>query len=64
MNSHNTKSTVTYHKTPVVTDRNILESKVISSTLTKQTELALDDDHDLGTDPYNATGQHVTLRKD
>ncbi len=64
MNSHNTKATATYHKTPIITDQSIVESKIVSSSLTQQTELALDDDYDLGSDPYNATGQHVVLRKE
>ncbi len=64
MNSHNTRATATYHKTPITTNRNTVESKIVSSSLTHQTELALDDDYDLGTDPYNATGQHVVLKKE
>lgn len=63
MNSHNTKQDFSFHKTPVVTEQSIAEAEVISSVLTQQTELALDDDFDTGTDPYNATGQHVVLEK-
>lgn len=61
MSSHNTRTEFTFHKTPVVTEEAITEAEVISSALTMQTELALDDDYDLGTDPYNATGQHVVV---
>ncbi len=63
MNSHNTKQDFSFHKTPVVTDKSIADAKVISSALTQQTELALDDEFDPGSDPYNATGQHVILKK-
>ncbi len=61
MNSHNTKQDFSFHKTPVVTDKSIADAAVISSALTQQTELALDNEFDTGSDPYNATGQHVIL---
>ena len=63
MNSHNTKPEFSFHKTPVVTEKSIAEAEVIGSTLTQQAELALDDDFDTGSDPYNATGQHVVLKR-
>ncbi len=63
MNSHNTKPGMAFHKTPAVTEKNIAEANVISAALTVQTELRLDDDFDQGTDPYNATGQHMIVAK-
>ena len=49
------------HKTPVASEESIAAAKVFSSSLIVQTELSLDDNFDLGTDPYNSTGQHVIL---
>ena len=63
MNSHNVKPDFSFHKTPIVTEKSSAESEIISVALTQQTELALDDDYDTGSDPYNATGQHVVLNK-
>jgi len=61
MNSHNPKPEMSYHKTPAASAESIAEARVLSSSLIVQTELSLDDDFDLGTDPYNSTGQHVIL---
>jgi len=61
MNSHNTKPDMSYHKTPVTSDESIAEAEVVSASLVTQSELSLDDDFDLGTDPYNSTGQHIIL---
>ncbi|MDE0754571.1 MAG: hypothetical protein OSB26_07970 [Woeseiaceae bacterium] len=61
MRSHNTKPGFSFHKTPIVTKESIADAEVISAVLTQQTELALDDEFDTGSDPYNATGQHVGL---
>lgn len=61
MNSHNPKPEMSHHKTPVASEDSIAAAKVLSSSLIVQTELSLDDDFDLGTDPYNSTGQHVIL---
>lgn len=61
MNSHNTKPETSYHKTPATSDESIAEAAVLSTSLVTQSELSLDDDFDLGTDPYNSTGQHVVL---
>jgi len=52
---------MSYHKTPVTSDESIAAANVLSSSLVVQTELSLDDEFDLGTDPYNSTGQHVIL---
>lgn len=62
MNSHNTKLDFTYHKTPVVADTDAKEAELVSASLTNESGLQLDDDFDLGCDPYNATGQHVVIK--
>ena len=62
MNSHNTKPSFAFHKTPVVTDSDKEEAEVVSTSLTLDTDLAIADDGDSGCDPYNSTGQHVILR--
>lgn len=61
MNSHNPKPEMSYHKTPAASKERIAAAKVLTSSLVVQAELSLDDDFDLGTDPYNSTGQHVVL---
>lgn len=61
MNSHNPKTEMSTHKTPVASEESIAAAKALTSSLVVQTELSLDDDFDLGTDPYNSTGQHVVL---
>jgi hypothetical protein len=62
MNSHNTKQDVSFHKTPVVTEKSIADAEIISSALTQQAELSLDGDFDTGSDPYNATEQKIILK--
>lgn len=61
MNSHNTKPTFAFHKTPVVTDDDIETSKRVSASLTAA-ELAIADEVDSYCDPYNSTGKHVVLK--
>jgi hypothetical protein len=61
MNSHNTKQAFTYHRTPRVTNAEKENAKVISTTLVRNSELAIAPDND-GCDPYNSTGQHVVIK--
>ncbi len=63
MNSHNTKPAFSFHKTPVANDSALEEAKVISSKLTGEADLTINDDMEQGCDPYNATGQHLILRQ-
>jgi hypothetical protein len=63
MNSHNAKSAFSYHKTPVADDSALKEAEVISSKLTVDANLTIDEDPEQGCDPYNATGQHVILQQ-
>ena len=61
MNSHNTKSSFVFHKTPATTEADKEDAEVVSTTLTSNTGLSIADDADAGSDPYNNTGQHVVL---
>lgn len=63
MNTQKTKPDFSFHKTPVVTEDVVAEAEMISASLSIQGNLSLDDDMDLGCDPYNTTGQHVVLRQ-
>ena len=63
MNSHNAKPVFSYYKTPVADDSALEEARVISSKLTGDANLTIDDDPEQGCDPYNATGQHIILRQ-
>jgi len=63
MSSHNTKSSFSYHKTPVADNSAVEEARVISMKLTSETNLSIDDDMEQGCDPYNTTGQHIILRQ-
>ena len=61
MNSHNTKAGFAFHKTPVRTADDSRDAKHASTSL-KSAELAIADDTDAWTDPYNSTGKHVILK--
>ena len=61
MNSHNTKPTFAFHKTPAVTKDDKEEAEVVSASLTTA-DLAIADDVNDFCDPYNSTGKHVVLK--
>ena len=61
MNSHNTKPTFAFHKTPGVTKDDKDEAEVVSASLSAA-ELAIAEDSDDFCDPYNSTGKHVVLK--
>lgn len=61
MNSHNTRPSHAYHKTPIAAGKSAARADVFNARLAVQTELRIDDDTDIGGDPYNSTGQHVIL---
>ena len=63
MNSHNAKLVFSFHQTPVADDSALENAKIISSKLTSEVDLSIDDDLELGCDPYNTTGQHLILRQ-
>ena len=61
MNSHNTKPTFAFHKTPVVTDEDRDERKIVSTSLSAA-DLTIAEDANDFCDPYNSTGKHVVLK--
>ena len=63
MNSHNAKAAFTSHKTPVADDSALKDARIISSKLTSETNLSIDDDLEQGCDPYNTTGQHIIVQQ-
>jgi len=63
MNSHNTKPDLAFYKTPVLDKEDIEEAKVVSTRLSNDANLVIEDDPDTGFDPYNSTGQHVILQQ-
>jgi len=62
MNSHNTKPTFAFHKTPVATEDDRQATEVVRNKLAKNARLAIADDADICCDPYNSTGKHVILK--
>ena len=62
MNSHNpkTESVIRSESVRITDDRE--EVRVIKSGLHEATELSISEDDDIGSDPYNSTGQHVIIR--
>jgi len=62
MNSHNTKPTYSFHKTPVITDSGNDEAEVVSTSLVRNVDLKIVDEEISGCDPYNSTGQHVVIK--
>lgn len=63
MNSHNTKPEFSIYKTPALGKDDIEEAKIVSTRLTGDVNLTIEDDSDSGFDPYNTTGQHLILRQ-
>ena len=61
MNSHNTKPTYAFHKTPAVTKDDKDKAEVVSASL-NTADLAIADDVNDFCDPYNSTGKHVVLK--
>ena len=64
MNSHNAKSTTTVRKAPVRLDTDLHDVQVLRSSIKDVDGLAIADDHDIGGDPYNCTGQHCIIKTD
>ena len=59
MKPQSSKPDTSFHKTPAPDKA---KSEVLSSTLIRDVDLAIDDDSEPDCDPYNATGQHVMLK--
>ena len=62
MNSHNPKTESVVSKKPARIEADQEEVRVIKTNLVEAADLAISDDIDTGSDPYNSTGQHVIIR--
>ena len=62
MNSHSTKTESVVKNVSVQITAKPEEPRVIASNLIEATELAISEDDDTGSDPYNSTGQHVIIK--
>ena len=63
MNSHNAKPQFSFYKTPARDKDDIEEAKIVSTRLTSDANLSIEEDADTGCDPYNTTGQHLILQR-
>ena len=62
MDGQKTRKTEVARKAPIRAQSRLWDSvRVLDSRLGEIDELAIDEDFDLGGDPYNSTGQHVIL---
>ena len=62
MNSHNTKTEPAPGIKSVRIASDEEDVRVVSANLIEAAELSISDDDDLGSDPYNSTGQHVIIK--
>lgn len=62
MDGQKTRKTEVARKAPVRVQAGLWDNvRVLDSKLGEIDELTIDEDYDLGGDPYNSTGQHVIL---
>ena len=62
MDGQKTRKTEVARKAPVRVQTGLWDNvRVLDSKLGEIDELNIDEDYDLGGDPYNSTGQHVIL---
>ena len=61
MNSHNAKTESIVKNVSVQITAEPEEPRVIASNLVELADLAISEDDDKGSDPYNSTGQHVII---
>jgi hypothetical protein len=62
MDGQKTRKTDVVRKAPLRVQAGLWDNvRVLDSKLGEIDELAIDEDFDLGGDPYNSTGQHVIL---
>lgn len=63
MDTSKTRPVATAHKSPVRVETDLRNNvQVLQSKLSDIEELAIDDDFDMGGDPYNSTGQHAIVK--
>jgi len=61
MNSHNTESYLVAGNKPADSDADEDERRVVKTSLFEAVDLAVSEEDDKGSDPYNSTGQHVII---
>ena len=59
MNSHNADKVVRDESVTVGADEDRV--RVLKADVANESELRIEDDFDLGGDPYNSTGRHVII---
>ena len=62
MNSHNAKTESVVKNVSVQITAEPEDPRVIASNLVELADLAISEDDDKGSDPYNSTGQHVIIK--
>ena len=63
METSKTRPVTTARKSPVKVETDLRNNvQVLHSKLNEIDELAIDEDFDLGGDPYNGAGQHAIVR--
>ena len=62
MNSHNAKTESVVKNVSVQITAEPEGPRVIASNLVESADLAISEDDDRGSDPYNSTGQHVIIK--
>jgi hypothetical protein len=61
MNSHNTDSDLVAGNKPADSVADEDETRAIKTSLFDAADLAVSEEDDKGSDPYNSTGQHVII---
>ncbi len=60
MDSHNIYKAANDDSVRIETDEK--DARVLRADLAHEDELSIDEDFDLGGDPYNSTGRHVIIK--
>ncbi|NIO42879.1 MAG: hypothetical protein GTO41_23625 [Burkholderiales bacterium] len=61
MNSHKTKEEKVGKNEPICIETDHKDVRILRSRIQPTPELSIQDDDDIGGDPYNSTGQHVII---
>ena len=62
MDSHNPKTETVVKKESVRVETDHKGARVLQTDVLDAPELSIDEDFDIGCDPYNSTGQHVIIK--
>lgn len=64
MDTPKTRPGASAHKSPLQVDTDLRDHvQILHSELSEIDELSIDEDFDMGGDPYNSTGSHVILQQ-